>query len=219
MAGQNIMERIQLTNIQRYHITDTDVVCLQSLAQLYGIKTILLSPASCDIAQKGMKESIKLGVSIAYPSGAFLKEIKEEEIADIENKWKDVCAYYVTPALGLFLGGEEETLRSEMGAAVYAAAGKDVFFFMEAAIMTDDQIHIFCQCARESGVKGVISSTGFTAYDIPAPTKEDVVRIKTNARDLLIFAWKRGKASEEEIGELLNVGADEVIVETIETLI
>lgn len=207
-----------LTNIPHYYVTDETCENLFFKARMYGFEKVLIGPSTAKIAQK-LRGDLKVGISISYPAGAVYPELKADEIKDFEeNGLTAADEYYVTAALGYFISGHPENLEQEMSLCVAAANGKPVYFFLEAAEMSDADIESACAIAKKAGVKGLVASNGFLAYDIKRSGPEDIKRLKKYADGLEILACGLLK-SEADIEASLEAGADCAILDDPNVLI
>lgn len=207
-----IKDKIILSNIQKYKVDDVDCENLCLKAMKYGIKKVLVGPSSVPLVKKLLLgSSVEMGVSISYPAGTYLPEAKAEEVEELAALHPSVSTFYVVMAVGRFLSGYEEEIRQEMSRTVQAAAGKDVYFMVESAIMSEAQLKKVCEMAQEAGVCGIVDTTGFKPYDVPFPTAEDTKQLASASNTLHVVANGLIE-TRKEVEDALLAGADEVVV-------
>lgn len=214
MAMADILKRIILTNIPNYHVSDENCENLYYRALANGIQRVIIGPSSMKTVEKLSTRGIKTGVAIAYPSGTIAPDLKMQEIKDCEDVHSVADMYFVTAALGYFMSGHDENLREEMKLCI-ETVNKPVYFIIEAAEMEDEYLEKFCQIAIEEKVAGIVLSTAFIPYDINRPSASDVRRIKQYVGNQLEIISAGDIQTEEDVREMLDAGADAVMVNEI----
>lgn len=218
MNREEILKRVIATNIPNYYVTDKECENLYYKSLMNGVPEVLLGPSSCCVACKFEDKGIRTGITVSYPAGTAYPEVKAEEIRSYEQENRPADAYYVTAAVGYFMSGHEENLAQEMELCVKATKSP-VFFFIEAAEMEDWQIETACRTAAETGVEGIVISTAFMPYDIKRPSVEEIRRLKKfTGRELEIIAFGPFDTAEK-VEEVLEAGADKIILNGIDFLI
>ena len=216
MENRDILAKTTLTNVTEYCVSDTDCEDIILKALHFGVDKVILSPSSAAVAKK--YDGVKYGVSIAYPSGAVYPELKAAEITDYEENCGGADEYYVSAAVGFYRSGHEDNLEKEMEQCVAAAKGKPVYFFIEAAEMSDDEIAFTCKTAEEKGVTGIVASNGFMSYDIKRSGPDDIKRINGQGRKIKVLAC--GCMDErKDVEACIEAGADGVILRSIDQIV
>lgn len=218
MMREEMLKRTIATNIPDYYVTDEGCENLYYKAMVNQAGEVLLGPSSYKTAEKFAGKGVRTGISISYPAGTAYPEIKAEEIKSFEKETQCADAYYVTAAVGYFMSGHEDNLRSEMELCVQATE-KPVYFFIEAAEMEDLHLEKVCQTAKETKVAGIVISTAFMPYDIKRGTAEEVKRLKKYAGSELEVIAFGVFDTVEKVEEALAAGADKIILDGIDMLI
>ena len=208
LNGKNVI----LTNIPNYAVTDENCenLCYKALSN--GICRVLTGPASLSAIAGFDGKGLSFGVSIAYPSGAVIPELKTAEMKDCEEAGK-TDMFFVTCAQGFFASGHPDSLVQEMKACVKATE-KPVYFIIEAADLSPDNLAFLVKTAKESGVAGLVLSTAFAPYDVlPDPDAALIRKIKDMAGDgLEIIAAGRNLKTRKAAEDALSAGADSVLI-------
>lgn len=212
MTNMDMNSKLILSNIQNYKVDNKDCenICLKAMQ--YGIKSVLVQPSSMPLVKKLLRGSeVKIGVAISYPSGAYFVDAKVEEIAEQVKMHPEITEFYVVMAVGRYLSGYTKEAAEEMKACVLAADGRDVYFMLESAILSSLQLAEIADLAKQSGIKGLVDTTGFKPYDIPFPTAADVKKMAESAAGLNVIA--NGLIdSLADAREKIDSGADRVII-------
>lgn len=211
MTTEEMLNKIILTNIPNYYVTDENCENLYYKALANGIRRVIIGPSSMKSVEALSSRGVKTGVTIAYPSGTVCPELKAQEIKDCENMSSSADMYFVTTAQGFFMSGHEDNLRQEMKLC-HNASDKPVYFIIEVAEMSDEYLEKFCRIAEEEKVSGVLLSTAFMPYDVKRPDVSEVKRIKKYAGDQLEIIAAGDLHTAEEVKALLDAGADTVMV-------
>jgi len=205
------MEKVILTNIPNYYITDENCENLYYKAQANGIGRVVIGPSSMKVIEQMAVKGVKTAVTVAYPSGMVSPELKAQEIADCEKSSSAADMYFVTAAVGYFMSGHEDNLEKEMKLCVNAV-DKPVYFIVEAAEMSDEYLEKLCKTAQKTRVAGIVASTAFMPYDIKRPDASDVKRLKKYAGNDLEIIAAGVIETEEDVRKMLEAGADAVMV-------
>lgn len=213
MEWEKIANKIILTNVPNYYISDENCENLYYKALANHIDRVFIGPTSTLIADKFKKIGVKTAVSIAYPSGCAYPELKVQEIKNCEDTFA-ADMYFVTAAIGYFMSGHKQNLKDEMKLCVEAAVNKPVYFIAEASEMSDKQLETLCETAKITNAAGIINSTAFMPYDIRRTPSEDTKRLRQFAGSELEVFISGGFKTKKEVENVINNGADAVIVNT-----
>lgn len=211
MMTKEMLKKIILTNIPNYYVTDENCENLYYKALSNGIERVMIGPSSMKAVEEFASREVKTGVTIAYPSGTVCPELKAQEILDCEKNSPAADLYFVTVAVGYFMSGHDDNLIQEMRMCVNAV-DKPVYFIIEAAEMSDEYLEKLCSIAKEEKVAGLVLSTAFMPYDIKRPGADDVKRVKRYAGGCLEIIAAGIIETEEDIKNMLDAGADAVMV-------
>ena len=207
------LKRIILTNIPTYDVTDENCENLYYKAKSNGIGRIIVGPASLDAIKGFEGRGLKVGVSIAYPSGAVTPELKVAEMNDCEAESSMIDMFFVTCSQGFYVSGHNDNLVKEMTDCVKATE-KPVYFIIELMELTDAKLEFLVETAKKAGVKGLLLSTAFRPYDvIKDPDSKRIRKIKKLAgNDLEIIAAGRDMKTEEAALAAMRAGASSVLI-------
>lgn len=209
---ENTVKKLIMTNIPNYEVRDVDCENLCYKAKSNGIPEIIVGPSSLSAIQGFKGNGVRVGVSIAYPSGAITPELKVAEIQDCLAASDMIDVFFVTCAQGYFMSGHPDNLEKEMYDTVKATE-KPVYFIIEETALSEDQRKILVETAKKAGVKGLLISTAFGPYDmIRRPNIEDIAKIKVLAGDTFEIIAAGNIKTEEDIEAALQAGADRVMI-------
>lgn len=211
MGIESVQERIILTNMPNYFVTDENCENIYYKAMADGLKRVLIGPSSSSVGEMFGDRGVMTGVAIAYPSGTVCPELKAAEIIDCEQSGGVADMYFVTAAVGYFMSGHEDNLKAEIRQCV-SAVHKPVYVIVEAAEMADSHLEKLCQTAREERAAGIVASTAFMPYDIKRPGAEDIRRIKKYSGDELEVIAAGEIQSLADVEKMIEAGADAVIL-------
>jgi len=211
MGWGQIAEKVILTNVPNYYISDENCENLYYKAMANQIDRVFISPTSAAVGKKFKDRGVKTAVSIAYPAGCADPELKAMEIKNCENEGGAADMYFVTAAVGYFMSGHEDNLQKEMTQCV-EAVNKPVYFIIEAGEMSDRHLRILCNIAKKTKAAGIISSTAFMPYEICREPAEDARRLRQYADGSLEIIVSGAFAAIEEIEHVIVNGADTVII-------
>lgn len=218
MSREDILKNVIATNITDYYVTDKECENLYYKSLINHVPEVLIGPSSNCVARKFSGQKIRTGVTVSYPAGTAYPEVKAEEIRSYEKENGPADAYYVTAAVGYFMSGHEDNLADEMEMCVKATK-KPVYFFIEAAEMEDEHMKKVCSIAKEKGVMGIVISTAFMPYDIKRASDREIKRLKKYAADELETIAFGPFDTVEKVKEILEAGADKIILNGIDMLI
>lgn len=214
MTMEDMLKKIILTNIPNYYVTDENCENLYYKALANGIERVIIGPSSMKTIEGLSSKGVKTGVAIAYPSGTVCPELKAQEIKDCEELSSAADMYFVTAAQGYFMSDHEDNLRQEMKLCV-GVTDKPVYFIIESAEMSEEYMEKLCKVAIEEKVSGIVLSTAFMPYDIKRPDAEEVKRIKKYSGNQLEIIASGVVQTEEQVREMLDAGADAVMVNEV----
>jgi deoxyribose-phosphate aldolase len=212
-SSQDLLSRLDYSNIASYKVTDTDCEALVLAARTYGITTIVISPASVKICLDHIVDTIKIAVSIAYPSGALSIESKTEEIDEILKIYPRIDEFFVVVNMGLLLADNFAYVDEELKAIMKTACGKTVKLAVETGIMPQDYMQKLCDMAVKNNIPYIVASTGFVPYDTKMPTIEQTKMLVDCARDRIKIVACGDITTLEQAQQYLSAGADRVCIE------
>lgn len=210
---KDIFSKLDYSNISAYKVTDRDCEALILGARVYGINTVVISPASIKSCLGHVIDTVKTAVSIAYPSGALSVESKVEEIDEILKLYPGIGEFYVVMNMGLFLEGNFDYSNEELKLIMKAACGKTVKFVVESGILTKEQTQKLCDMAAANNVPYIVASTGFLPYDTKMPTLEQITRLVECAGGRVKIVACGDINTLEQACQYLAAGADRVFID------
>lgn len=208
----SLKEQLEYTNISEYRIGDTECENLVLKALKCGVDTIVISPSSLEMVSDMLRQEpqIRVCVSVAYPSGAYPKEAKVQEIKDLLEMNCKIDGFYATMQVGAYLSGKKEEVRQEMYALTEAAGSIPVRLITELGVLSEEQIEEICRMAIDAGIDALVTSTGFLPYDVPtAGEKEYQTAVKAAERKLKIIV-NGDISTRQEAEKLLALGVDKI---------
>lgn len=203
-----IEKKMIYSNAPIYKVSDADCERLMLGAMAKGIGKVLVLPASLPAVNWAGDGSVPICVGVAYPSGAYEKGVKRNEINDLMQSAEKFDEIYAVLAVGRYLSGYVDECREEMEEMVEAAGQKPIFFIIEAGMMSDAQKREIVDMAIKAGAKGIVASTDFVPYDIEMPIVENIRTLAAAAGGRLQIVACGGIDSREKAEAMLEAGAD-----------
>lgn len=218
MRTEEMLKRVILTNVPSYYVTDENCENLYYKAILNNIPKILIGPSSCQGLKIRKNSNVQIGATIAYPSGTEYPDVKKQEIVFLEEDNEKIDEYYVVAAVGYYKSGHRSNLEDEMEQCVNITK-KNVYFFIECAELSDEDMEDICEVAKRKGVAGLVTSVSFKPYDIKRTTLKDVKRLKKYISDKMELIAFGEFYTKKDVEEVLEAGADRIIMENIDELL
>jgi len=179
----NKIEKLNYSNVQTYKVGDMECQMLALKAIQKNIGTIVVGPTALPVVNKILKgnDSIKVAVTVAYPSGAYIVKAKIQEIEGLFEAGERFDELCVVMGVNRYLSGYAREAEEEIKQLKKAAGRVPVKLMIEAGLMTKEQKKEICDFAAAAGVEYIVASTGFTPYDLIFPTVEDIRELSAAA--------------------------------------
>lgn len=205
--------RLILSNVMDYKVTDTDCENLVYEVINYDINRVLLGPSSIPTILTMLdKTDIKLGTTIAYPSGAYYADAKASEITELIELYPRIEEFYVVASEGRFLSGEVDEFTKEIELLVKTSGKRKIYIITEIHSL-GDRMKEFVDIVKNAGADGILISTGFYPYKESFPNDEDIKNLVAMADGLEVIGIGI------EPSEAINTGVDSVVVRKIRNVI
>lgn len=152
---------------------ESDVKQLIEVAKEHQFYSVCVNPTWVSLAKEMLKnEPVAVCTVIGFPLGANTPAVKGFETTDAIQNGADEVDMVIN--IGALKGGNTELVREDIAAVVSAAKDKAlVKVIIETSLLTDEEIQIACQLAKEVGADYVKTSTGFST----AGAKEEHVKL------------------------------------------
>lgn len=140
--------------------TTADITQLCEEAKQYGFFSVCVNPIYVAHAQACLGDSdVAVCTVVGFPLGASSPENKAEETRiAIRDGAREID---MVLAIGALLGGDLDTVASDIAEVVQAAAPHPVKVILETCYLNHQQIQTACTLARQQGAAFVKTSTGF----------------------------------------------------------
>ena len=136
--------------------TADDVKALVAQGVELGVYSVCVSPSMLPIDSQGLHVAVVCG----FPSGAHAAAVKAEEARIAVENGADEIDMVIN--LGLAKAGDWESVFDEILQVRGAVPSPIVLkVIIESAVLTDEEIVLACQAAKEAGADFVKTSTGF----------------------------------------------------------
>ncbi|MDO4288450.1 MAG: hypothetical protein Q4C55_04605 [Eubacterium sp.] len=204
--------RLDYSNIQLYRIGDTEIENLVFKALKYNISTIVVGPSAMNIVYNTLRsgENLNVNVAVSYPSGAYTSEAKIQEIEGLLELGNKIDGFYIPMQVGLYLSGYKEEAFCELKALVKAAKGIPVKIITEIGVMSDKQIKEVCEMAIAAGADSLVTSAGFSPYDVPGPSEAQYKMLVQAADGQIQIIANEDNLTKEQAENILKLGVDRI---------
>lgn len=209
----NLREKLEYSNISEYRIGDTECENLVLKALKCGVETIVVGPSSLNIVTnmlKNEKNAPKVCVTVAYPSGAYWKDSKVQEMEGILELGYPIDGFYVVMQVGAYLSGRKDAIQQEMEAFITAANKIPVKLVTELGVLSQSQIEELCKMAIEAGISAIVTSTGFLPYDVTQADQTAYRQLVKAANGRIEIIANGDIKTKSEVEQLLKLGVDKI---------
>ena len=150
-------------------------------AKLYHFASVCVNPVWVSFCAEELVDSdVKVCTVIGFPLGASTTAVKVFETKDVINNGADEIDMVIN--IGALKDGNKQLVLDEIKAVVKAAGNKCVKVIIETCLLSDEEIVLACQLAKEAKAAFVKTSTGFSNG---GATFKDVALMKSIVGDEL----------------------------------
>ena len=184
---------------------DIDRLCREAVE--IGAASVCVNPvhvARC--AESLREEDVKVCAVIAFPFGASLSGTKAcETRAAVRDGAQEVD---MVLNLGAAKDGEWDVVGEDVRAVVEAAGpGTVVKVILETCLLTDDEIVLACQSARDAGAHFVKTSTGYSTH---GATVHAVALMRRTVGESMGIKASGGIRTPEDLAAMVEAGATRI---------
>lgn len=175
-------------------------------AKLYHFASVCVNPVWVSFCAEELVDSdVKVCTVIGFPLGASTTAVKVFETKDAINNGADEIDMVIN--IGALKDGNKQLVLDEIKAVVKAAGNKCVKVIIETCLLSDEEIVLACQLAKEAKAAFVKTSTGFSSG---GATFKDVALMKSIVGDELQVKASGGVRSYEDMKKLIEAGATRI---------
>lgn len=175
-------------------------------AKLYHFASVCVNPVWVSFCAEELVDSdVKVCTVIGFPLGASTTAVKVFETKDAINNGADEIDMVIN--IGALKEGNKQLVLDEIKAVVKAAGNKCVKVIIETCLLSDEEIVLACQLAKEAKAAFVKTSTGFSSG---GATFKDVALMKSIVGDELQVKASGGVRSYEDMKKLIEAGATRI---------
>lgn len=175
-------------------------------AKLYHFASVCVNPVWVSFCAEELVDSdVKVCTVIGFPLGASTTAVKVFETKDAINNGADEIDMVIN--IGALKDGNKQLVLDEIKAVVKAAGNKCVKVIIETCLLSDEEIVLACQLAKEAKAAFVKTSTGFSNG---GATFKDVALMKSIVGDELQVKASGGVRSYEDMKKLIEAGATRI---------
>ena len=175
-------------------------------AKLYHFASVCVNPVWVSFCAEELVDSdVKVCTVIGFPLGASTTAVKVFETKDAINNGADEIDMVIN--IGALKDGNKQLVLDEIKAVVKAAGNKCVKVIIETCLLSDEEIVLACQLAKEAKAAFVKTSTGFSNG---GATFKDVALMKSIVGDVLQVKASGGVRSYEDMKKLIEAGATRI---------
>ena len=170
-------------------------------AKLYHFASVCVNPVWVSFCAEELVDSdVKVCTVIGFPLGASTTAVKVFETKDAINNGADEIDMVIN--IGALKDGNKQLVLD-----VKAAGNKCVKVIIETCLLSDEEIVLACQLAKEAKAAFVKTSTGFSNG---GATFKDVALMKSIVGDELQVKASGGVRSYEDMKKLIEAGATRI---------
>lgn len=198
----------------RVDTRERDLRLLALEAEKLGIPSIVVNPVNAALARALTRgTSVKVGVAVSYPVGAYWPEEKIREVQDAVEDGADEI--YMMMAVGAFLNGwvDDFTL-PEMKGLVHAAEGRPTRLITEISVLHGDQQRWLCETAASAGIQALVCCSGFEPSKLVRVLPSDVHALAEVAGQTIEINYMGEVEDTAEALEILRAGASRICSES-----
>ena len=175
-------------------------------AKLYHFASVCVNPVWVSFCAEELVDSdVKVCTVIGFPLGASTTAVKVFETKDAIDNGADEIDMVIN--IGALKDGNKQLVLDEIKAVVKAAGNKCVKVIIETCLLSDEEIVLACQLAKEAKASFVKTSTGFSSG---GATFKDVALMKSIVGDELQVKASGGVRSYEDMKKLIEAGATRI---------
>lgn len=172
-------------------------------AKLYHFASVCVNPVWVSFCAEELVDSdVKVCTVIGFPLGASTTAVKVFETKDAIDNGADEIDMVIN--IGALKDGNKQLVLDEIKAVVKAAGNKCVKVIIETCLLSDEEIVLACQLAKEAKAAFVKTSTGFSNG---GATFKDVALMKSIVGDELQVKASGGVRSYEDMKKLIEAGS------------
>lgn len=189
------------------NVTEDDILKLTQEAKEYQFFSVCVNPTWVKLASEELEgTSVDVCTVIGFPLGANTSEVKAFETKDaIANGATEVD---MVINVGELKSGNFDYVKEDIKAVVEAAKGKAlVKVILETCLLTDDEIRLASQLAKEAGADFVKTSTGFSTG---GATVEAVKIMRETVGDEMGVKASGGIHNAEDAEKMVAAGATRI---------
>ena len=175
-------------------------------AKLYHFASVCVNPVWVSFCAEELADSdVKVCTVIGFPLGANTTAVKVFETKDAIDNGADEIDMVIN--IGALKDENKQLVLDEIKAVVKAAGNKCVKVIIETCLLSDEEIILACQLAKEAKAAFVKTSTGFSSG---GATVKDVALMKKTVGDELEVKASGGIRSFEEMASVVRAGASRI---------
>lgn len=186
--------------------TKEQLTILCDEAKEYSFASICVNPANVSFCAKLLKDSkIPVCTVIGFPLGATSTLAKYAEVKHALQE--GATEFDMVINIGALKDQDLQTVYSDIYSVVQAADGNIVKVIIETCLLTDDEIVVACNLAKEAGAHFVKTSTGFSTG---GATVEDIKLMRgTVGMDMGVKA-SGGVKTLSDLNAMVEAGASRI---------
>ena len=175
-------------------------------AKLYHFASVCVNPVWVSFCAEELADSdVKVCTVIGFPLGANTTAVKVFETKDAIDNGADEIDMVIN--IGALKDENKQLVLDEIKAVVKAAGNKCVKVIIETCLLSDEEIILACQLAKEAKAAFVKTSTGFSSG---GATVKDVALMKKTVGDELEVKASGGIRSFEAMASVVRAGASRI---------
>lgn len=209
LTREELAKKIDQTLLEPY-TTKKEIEAFCNEAKKYGFASVAILPVHVPTAAGVLEGSdVKVDAAIGFPLGSLPTELKVSEAEwCVENG-----AYELDMVMNIcaLKSGKFDVVKKDIEEVVRVAKGRIVKVILEVPLLTENEIVMACNIAKEAGAQFVKTSTGFKGFKGWRPTTiEDVKLLRRLVGTNMKIKAAGGIRTAEQAIALIEAGADRI---------
>jgi deoxyribose-phosphate aldolase len=175
-------------------------------AKKYNFASVCVNPDKVKLTNKELQESsVKVCTVIGFPLGTTFTEVKVKETEKAISQGADEIDMVMK--LGALKEGNVDLVKTDIESIVNIADEKIIKVIIETCYLTDQEIALACEIAKEAGADFVKTSTGFGSG---GATVHDIKLMKKTVGKKMGVKASGGIHNLEEAKAMIKAGATRI---------
>lgn len=192
------------------HTSEKEMEVFCEEAKKYGFKSVTILPIHVPVASRCLKGSeVKVDAAIGFSSGNLPTELRVKEVEWAVANGADELDIVMN--ISALKSGDLDVVKKDIKEVVKATEGSIVKAVLEVSFLTENEIRIATNLAKEAGAEFISTSAGLRWLGKWRPTGvEDTTLLRRLVGNSMKVKATGGIATVEQTQALIEAGADRI---------